>query len=85
MIASTDFVRIAETYAAAAGVELVTVSSRVFDDSKKLAAMRDAGADLTLQRARRALQWFSDNWPDGVEWPEGIERPPVANAPGAAA
>jgi len=84
MITSADFVRLAEAYAEAADVPLVTVSSRVFADSKKFAAMKDAGADLTLARAGSALQWFADNWPDGATWPADIERPAPTSS-GAAA
>jgi hypothetical protein len=65
---------LARAYAAAENVEISTVSTRVFDDGKKLAAL-ESGADIQLRRAERALQWFSDRWPAGVEWPEGIERP----------
>ena len=64
---------VARKYAALEGVELSTVSSRAFDDGKKLAAI-EAGADIQVRRFERAMQWFSDNWPE-ASWPADIPRP----------
>jgi hypothetical protein len=68
------FLSVVDAYASATGASDTTVSSRVFVDSQKLRAMRK-GADLTLTRCANALQWFSDNWPDGAVWPENVDRP----------
>lgn len=65
---------LARTYGAAVGIEQATVSSRVFDDGKKLGAI-EQGSDIQVRRLERALQWFSDHWPEGIDWPAGIERP----------
>lgn len=67
---------VADAYKAALLIEDTTVSARVFDDSKKLAALRD-GADITLGRFNKALVWFSANWPDGAVWPEDVMRPSI--------
>ncbi len=37
---------------------------------------RLAAGRVTLRRADRALQWFSDHWPVDLEWPPDIPRPP---------
>lgn len=74
MISPDHIVRLASIYAEAEAKPLVTVSSRVFGDSKKLSAMAD-GADITVRRYAQALQWFSDNWPANAQWPEELERP----------
>lgn len=66
--------RLARLYAEAEGVELTTVSSRVFDDGKKLSAI-EQGADLQTRRLERAIQWLSDNWPSQAKWPVDISRP----------
>lgn len=66
--------RLSDAYGAAAGVSEKTVSHRVFDDSKKLTALRGK-ADLTLSRANEALVWFSTHWPTDTPWPDGIARP----------
>ena len=33
------------------------------------------GASFTARTYDRALHWFSDRWPLGVEWPAGVHRP----------
>lgn len=70
---------VADAYKAALLIEDTTVSARVFDDSKKLAALRE-GADITLGRFNKALVWFSANWPDGAEWPVHVMRPEMESA-----
>ncbi len=64
---------VARKYAELENVGLSTVSSRAFDDGKKLGAI-EAGADIQVRRLERAMQWFSDNWPD-ASWPAGVARP----------
>lgn len=68
---------VADEYGRAAQVEEKTVSSRVFQDSKKLGAIR-GGSDITVGRYNAALAWFSANWPEGAEWPHGVMRPAEA-------
>lgn len=68
-------IRLADTYLDATGVKEVTLSHRVFGDSKKLTAIRN-GADITLGRFNAAIIWFMDNWPEGAAWPEGIPTSP---------
>lgn len=69
-----DVLAAAKAYAAAVGIGMSTASWRVFGDTKKLAAI-EAGGDLYTGRARDAMQWLSDNWPDGHDWPADITRP----------
>lgn len=74
---------VARAYAEAEGIELRTVSHRVFDDGKKLAAIA-AGRDIQVRRYRHAMQWFSDHWPVSGPWPTGIPRPePAPDTPAA--
>ena len=70
---------LADAFIAATSIKEVTLSHRVFGDSKKLAAIR-GGADITLGRFNAALEWFSANWPEGAGWPEGISRPTTEQA-----
>lgn len=67
-------ISIADEYVRATGTKDVTVSFWVFNDSKKLAALR-GGADITVGRYNAAIQWFSDHWPDDAQWPAIIARP----------
>lgn len=71
---ASEILDIAKVYAIANGLDIKTVSFRCFDDSKKLGAI-ELGGDLTLTRAKAALQWFSDHWPASAEWPSDIARP----------
>lgn len=70
----TQLLSLARAYADLEGVPLSTVSSRVLDDGKKLKALED-GADITVGRLERSLQWFSDNWPPSGSWPSDVARP----------
>jgi hypothetical protein len=65
---------LARLYGEVVGIEQSTVSSRVFDDGKKLGAI-EQGSDIQVRRLERAVQWFSDHWPADQEWPAGIARP----------
>ncbi len=84
MATEQDILSVADAYAAATSASDVTISSRVFGDSKKLTAIR-SGKDITLRRFNAALEWFSDHWPDNAEWPKGVARPFVAANDGVAA
>lgn len=74
MISTADLLRLARAYADHQVVNLTTVSSRVFNDGKKLDAIA-AGGDLYSRRLRRSIVWFSENWPEGLDWPGDIPRP----------
>jgi hypothetical protein len=79
LTAKESLLLLARDYAAAEGVELVTVSWRVFRDSKKLRALADPRYDIQTRRYEKALEWFSANWPSAVPWPDGVIRPPVVD------
>ena len=70
---------VARGYAESEEIPLSTVSSRVFNDGKKLTAL-ESGADLTVGRLERALTWFSENWPEKAEWPSDVPRPIACEA-----
>lgn len=35
----------------------------------------DSGASFTARTYDRAMQWFSDKWPESLPWPDDVERP----------
>lgn len=74
---------VARAYMAHENLAPVTLSWRVFGDTKKLAAL-ESGADIQTGRHAKAMQWFSDNWPAELPWPEGITRPEPAQRQAAA-
>jgi hypothetical protein len=79
MIEIAHLLAVIDAYRNATGVEDTTVSYRVFDDSKKIAALR-SGSDLTTSRFNAALAWFASHWPDGAQWPVDVVRPEVERA-----
>ena len=64
---------VAHRYAESEGVPLSTVSSRAFNDGKKLAAL-EGGADISVGRLERGLRWFADRLPED-KWPAEVPRP----------
>ncbi|MBA3576218.1 MAG: hypothetical protein H0W39_01180 [Sphingomonas sp.] len=74
MIEIAHLLAVADAYKQATSLEDVTVSHRLFGDSKKLAALR-TGSDITLGRFNAALHWFSANWPAAAVWPDEFNRP----------
>lgn len=68
-------VAVATAYCAAEGVEVGRASWRAFAESKTLANLIAGKSSPTLERADRALWWFSANWPADAVWPAGVPRP----------
>ncbi|GJD63779.1 hypothetical protein [Methylobacterium frigidaeris] len=75
-----NILKLASLYGEALRLKRTTVSWRLFQDTNKLDVI-EGGRDLLLGRYERAMQFFSDHWPDSVAWPEGILRPPRSPAP----
>lgn len=65
---------IAEIHAEAAGISRAWLSTKLFNDGKRLDVIA-AGRDLNTRTFERAMEWFSQNWPEGAQWPEGVARP----------
>ncbi len=82
MSAINRLLLLASLYQEATALKPVTLSWRLFGDSKKLGAIEN-GADIQVTRYERAVQWLSDNWPPNAVWPADVPRP--APAEGAAA
>jgi len=64
---------VARRYAEIEGVPLSTVSSRAFNDGKKLAAL-EGGDGITVKRLEAGLRWFADRLPE-EKWPDDVPRP----------
>lgn len=71
---------VARAYASAEGIELSRASWRAFSESKTLDDLTEGRTSPTLRRADRALQWFSEHWPDGAVWPAAVPRVEQAEA-----
>ncbi|MHB2265010.1 hypothetical protein [Aliihoeflea sp. PC F10.4] len=79
MIETANLTTLADAYLDATGTKDVTLSFWVFNDSKKLAALR-SGADITVGRFNAALIWFAENWPADALWPANVARPTLEAA-----
>lgn len=79
MLNTEHLLSIADAYGAALAIEDTTISHRVFNDSKKLGAVR-AGKDISVRRYNAAIEWFSANWPEGAVWPHDVPRPEMTEA-----
>jgi hypothetical protein len=77
MIGIGHLLSVVDAYVEHVGVKEITLSHRLFGDSKKVTALRE-GADITLKRFNAALIWFSVNWPEGAGWPDDVPRPDPA-------
>lgn len=69
-----QLVLVADTYGAAKRRSRSRISTVVFNDGKRLDSVA-CGKDIGVRTFERAMIWFSDNWPPGVEWPAGVHRP----------
>ena len=68
MLTKDHLLEIADLFRSLTGVEEVTLSYRIFGDTKKLRVLRgDAG--ITLDRFNAAMTWFATNWPKGQDLP----------------
>lgn len=70
-------------YCSSVGLSEARVANLAGRDGRFFARIR-AGKTCNVDTLLRVTQWFSDNWPDGLEWPEGVERPVPATGSAAA-
>lgn len=76
----TTLFDIVEAYRKARELSDARVSTLVFNDGGKIKSLRE-GTDIGVRRLQRAIQWFSDNWPENAVWPLSVARPDPAPAP----
>jgi len=57
-----------------------TLSTKLFSSGRRMDQLRSGSSSLTTAKWEYAMQWLSDNWPDGAKWPDGIDRPAPAQA-----
>lgn len=68
LISATDM------YCRAAGMSRARLSTVLLSGGRRLADI-EAGGDIGVNRFEQAMQWLSDNWPDGAQWPREVPRP----------
>lgn len=75
---------IADTYAKARGIGRQRVSTLVLNRGATLDALAEGRSDITTGTFEKALEWFSENWPDALAWPDAVARPVRASITEAA-
>lgn len=70
-----QLVIVSDLFASARGIGRKRVSTIVLDQGSKLDAVARGSADVTTRTWERAMQYFSDHWPEGADWPVSIARP----------
>ena len=81
MISIPEFLQVIDSFASLTGNSPATISRRVLGGGARIRNLR-TGGDIGIKTVERALQWFSDHWPDTAAWPAGVARPPVAGPSG---
>jgi len=71
MLTKVHLIESADLFRSLTGVEEVTLSYRVFGDTKKLRQLRGESG-ITLDRFNAAMIWFAQNWPADAELPERL-------------
>lgn len=80
MVTHQKFLNLIDQFKLDAGVESDgALSARMFDDGKKIAALR-AGGDITLRRLITGLNWLSCNWPEDKPKPDILSKNEEATA-----
>lgn len=81
MVDIKQFFKLVEAYAELTGLAEATISKRLFNDQKRISMLRDdEGRDVGIRKVEKAVEWLSDNWPDGEKWPKDLPRPDVRKA-----
>ncbi len=70
----SHLVSLAEAYAKAKGLELVTVARQAAGDWRFFDRIT-ADASFTVRKYDATVAWFVSNWPDGLAWPQDVPRP----------
>lgn len=75
MMLRDQLVRVTDCYGAALGIGRQRVSTIVLNRGPTLDGLAAGKKDVNTGTFERAMQWLSDNWPEGAEWPAEVERP----------
>lgn len=68
-------ITVSDTYGEAMKIGRQRVSTIVLQRGATLQRIADGEADVVTSTFERAMQWFSDNWPEGHDWPGSVPRP----------
>lgn len=69
-------VGVARAYAKATDLELSSVGMYALRDGRFFERIKPKnGGKFGMDTYDRAMQWFSDRWPEHAKWPDGTPRP----------
>ena len=68
-----------EAYCEAKNLSESHISKTIFNDGKTIGLLRK-GSDIGVKRYERAVQWFSDKWPEDKAWPTQYRPTPFHKA-----
>jgi hypothetical protein len=70
-----NLLQCAEAYAKARGIGLPTLARMSAGDWRFFDRLRDDEKTFTARKYDEVIEWFSDNWPEGITWPKQVDRP----------
>ncbi len=71
----TNLIFVSHTYCQETNLSRARVSTLVLKSGKRLDDLAQGRSDIATRTYERAMQWFSDHWPETTDWPEGVDRP----------
>lgn len=74
MFIENQILMLARRYAQRRNITLSSVSTYACGDGSIFEKLSQ-GKSITAVRARKVINWFSENWPADLAWPDGVERP----------
>lgn len=80
---ASSLLRVSDAYCEAKDLARPTVSALILKDSRAFDRVADGGS-ITIRNYERAMQWFSNHWPQDLPWPREVSRP-VPSEPSEAA
>lgn len=72
-----DLITVAECWCEATGRTFAQASYQIFKDQRRLDAIARGQNDPRISSYEKAMRWFSEGMPAGVDWPDGVERPQI--------
>ncbi|MDE2106604.1 MAG: hypothetical protein KGL39_55830 [Patescibacteria group bacterium] len=79
MDAIEQILALTDRFSAATGLSDATISTRLFNDGKRIGKLR-SGGDVGTRHFAATIRWFSDAWPADAPWPADVARPPSRQA-----
>jgi hypothetical protein len=83
MLSPEELLKVANAYARATGLSLITVGRAACNNDKIFIRIGEGGGALS-RSIEQATGWFETNWPGNAHWPKdvpGHPQPPASGPP----